>query len=370
MEEKYVVKSGKKLRFGYTTGSCATAASKAATIMALTQKEVSEVEIDTPKGWVLNLNVVKPFIKEGYSKCAIIKDSGDDPDITNGTMIFSEVTINNSGVINLDGGVGVGRVTKKGLAVDIDQAAINPIPRKMILEEVKKVLPEKYGADIVISVPEGEKLAKRTFNPKLGIVGGISIIGTSGIVEPMSEDALKESIALEISILKEQGVKSCIFSPGNYGRDFCKGLNISIENLVKVSNYAGFMIDKAHEYKIEKILWVGHIGKLVKLASGIFHTHSNVADGRMEVLASNLAYCGASQELIVKVMDSNTTEEAAKYIIDNDFKFIFDILAKKVSDKSKERTFGEIEFGTVLFSNDFGLLGIDEVAKKWLEGKI
>ncbi len=209
------------------------------------------------------------------------------------------------------------------------QAAINPVPRKTITKEVRKVLPKNLGATITIRVPDGENLAKKTFNPRLGIIGGISIIGTSGIVEPMSEEALKESIAIELSILKEQGITQCIFAPGNYGRDFCLNNGIPTEYLIKVSNFAGFMIDKAVEYGIREIVWVGHIGKLVKISAGIFHTHSRMADGRMETLAANAAYLGATQALIKEVMESNTTEEAAKYLIDGGYKCVFDTIADK-----------------------------------------
>lgn len=367
MEDRYVVKGGKKLRYGYTTGSCATAATKASLIMALGQKTIKEVEINTPKGWLLTLNVLKAEIDINTAKSAIIKDSGDDPDITNGTLIFSEVTLNNTGEIIIDGGVGVGRVTKKGLAVEVGKAAINPVPYSMILNVAKKLLPVGIGASIVISVPEGEVLSQKTFNPKLGIIGGISIIGTSGIVEPMSEEALKESIAIELSILKEQGIDTCIFAPGNYGRDFCIEQGISTKNLVKVSNFAGFMIDKAVEYDFKKILWVGHIGKLIKVAGGIFHTHSKMADGRMEIMASNLAYYGATKETIINIMDSNTTEEAAEWAINAGHKEIFEILANKISVKSRERSYDEVQFGTIIFSKDHGLLGKDQVANMLLE---
>lgn len=367
--DKYVVKGGKKLRYGFTTGSCAAAAAKAAALMALKQELVTEISIDTPKGWRLNLQVLKGAVDRQYGKCAIAKDSGDDPDITNGTLIFAEVHLNDTGVVEIDGGVGVGRVTKKGLSVAVGEAAINPVPRKMIQEEVGCVLPEGTGAKVVISVPEGEVLAKKTFNPKLGILGGISIIGTSGIVEPMSEEALKESIALELSILKEQGIEQCVFAPGNYGRDFCIQNGIPTDHLVKVSNFAGFMIDKAVEYGMKEILWVGHIGKLIKLSAGIFHTHSRMADGRMEALAANLAYNGAGQKLIQNVMDSNTTEEAAAWIMASSHQDIFNILAEKISLKSRERSYDEIAFGTLLFSNDFGLLGMDDIARRYMEGK-
>ncbi len=364
---RYIVKNGKKMRYGYTTGSCAAGVAKAGVEMLFSQERIDSVTIDTPKGWELNLKLQDVVIDESYVSCSIIKDSGDDPDITNKIKIYARVEKTNKNDIEITGGIGVGKVTKKGLAVPIGEYAINPVPMKMIREEVRKVLPNGRGVKITIYCPEGVEVSKKTFNPKLGIIGGISILGTSGIVEPMSEEAFKDSLAIELSILKEQGIKKIIFSPGNYGRDFARNLGLSQDALIKTSNFIGFMIDKAVEYNITEILWVGHIGKMIKVAGGTFHTHSKISDGRMEILAANCALHGGSQELIKKIMESNTTEESADYIKEENMEWIFPLLAEKISKKCEERGLDKLNVGTILFSQDQGLLGICPKGKELLE---
>ncbi|WP_352420206.1 cobalt-precorrin-5B (C(1))-methyltransferase CbiD [Proteiniborus sp.] len=367
MLEKYIIKDGKKLRYGYTTGSCATAASKAAAKMLFSQRILDSIEIDTPKGWKLELKVEEPSFSPGSATCCIEKDAGDDPDSTDGLKIYAEVTRNHEKKINLTGGVGIGIVTKPGLSIPVGEYAINPVPREMILAEVGKVIPDGEGVDVKIFAPEGVQIAKKTFNPKLGIEGGISIIGTSGIVEPMSEEALKSSLELELSILKEQGAKRIIFSPGNYGKDF--GLKHSLDEkvLIKTSNYIGFMIDKAVEYEIEEIFFVGHIGKLIKVAAGIFNTHSKVADGRLETLAANCALLGAPQQLVKQIMESNTTEEAIDFILLNNMENVFDFIAQKISRKCEERAYNQIKFGTLIFSLKHGMVGMCNNGRLMLE---
>jgi cobalt-precorrin-5B (C1)-methyltransferase len=197
MMERYVLKNGKKLRYGYTTGSCAAAAAKASAIMLKSKEKINEVEIDTPKGWNLKIQIHDADFNDKKASCSVVKDSGDDPDVTNGLKIFAEVASTGRKNIKIIGGKGIGKVTKEGLSLEPGEWAINPTPRKMILEEIRKIFP-KGGYIIKLWIPKGEEVAKKTFNPKLGIEGGISIIGTSGIVEPMSEEAFKESIRLEM----------------------------------------------------------------------------------------------------------------------------------------------------------------------------
>lgn len=365
--EKYIIKNGKKLRYGFTTGACAAGAAKAATNIFFNKEKINKIDIDTPKGWKLDLSLEEIEIHDGYVICAIKKDSGDDPDVTNGLKIYAKAEISEIEGISISGGIGIGKITKPGLSVPIGEYAINPVPRKMIYEEVKKVLPYGKGVNITIFSPLGVEIAKKTFNPKLGIVGGISIIGTTGIVEPMSEEAFKDSLSLEISVLRKQGVKKLIFSPGNYGRDFIRNIPLNENLLVKTSNFIGFMIDKAVEQKIEEILWVGHIGKMIKVAGGIFHTHSKMADCRMEILTANCSLLGAPHELIIKIMNSNTTEEAIEYIYEYKFEKVFDLIAKKISDKCEERARNNLKVGTIIFSQSTGELGKCPYAIKLLE---
>lgn len=365
--ERYINKNGKKLRYGYTTGSCATAATKACAL-ALCEGIVSEkVSISTPKGWDIEIDVYDLKVEGNSSSCYVIKDGGDDPDMTNGMRVFSKVTLRDDELINITGGTGVGVVTKPGLSVDIGKSAINPTPLRTIEDEVKKVLGDR-GANVVISAPEGVEIAKRTFNPKLGIEGGISIIGTSGIVEPMSEDAIIETMKIELSVFKETyGERLLLLSPGNYGRDFCVENGMDISGLVKTSNYIGEVIDEALRLGVKRVLWVGHSGKMIKVAGGNFNTHSKISDSRMEIIAAYLGVMGAEKDFISKVLLANTTDEAVDMIMESPYMNVFDVIADKVSAKCKGRAFGEIEFGTVLFTNKHGMIGICEAGKKFSE---
>jgi len=365
--EKYIVKDGKKLRYGYTTGTCAAAASKAAALMLFNNKEINQVSIVTPKGWELFLDVHNITIEKDSVSCCVIKDAGDDPDVTNKLEICTRVEKAENG-ITITGGKGVGIVTKKGLSIPVGSYAINPVPLKMIRESVLEVLPKDCGVKIEIFVPKGEEASKKTFNPDLGIVGGISIIGTSGIVEPMSEEALKEAIALEMSVLKEEGKKNIIFVPGNYGINFLKKeLDLYKISPLKISNFVGDMLDRACEFDIEKILLVGHIGKIVKVASGNFNTHSKVTDSKMETLAANCALIKCDPKLIKEIMESNTTEEAVDYILNAGLKDVFNILAEKVSEKCNKRTRNKIEVSCVMYSLNHGLLGMSKNAENMIK---
>ena len=364
-----VMKNGKKLRRGYTTGSCAAAAAKAATQMLYTGENLNRININTPSGIVLNLPVVNiEIINENTVKCSIQKDSGDDPDITNGIEIFATARMIEDG-ITLKGGVGVGVVTLAGLSVTVGQPAINPVPRKMIIESVKEALPEGKGVEITISTPKGEEIARKTFNPKLGIKGGISILGTTGIVEPMSEEALKESLKIELKILKEKGHNKIIFTPGNYGKKFVKDtLDCKEVPLIKISNFVGFMLNEAVNLKFEKILLVGDIGKFIKIAAGIFHTHSKVADARTEIMAAYAAMFGANQSLVKQIVDMNTTAAVIDVLTQNNINVndMYVFIANRITKKASEHIHGEVEIETMLFSNEIGLLAQSENAEEML----
>lgn len=317
--EEYIVKDGKALRMGYTTGSCATAAAKAAAWMLLTGKRKENISILTPKGITLNLTVQEITMAEDFARCAIAKDSGDDPDVTNGALIFAEVRRTESG-ITIDGGFGVGRVTKPGLDQPMGNAAINSTPRRMISENLREVMEAcdyKGGLSVIISVPLGEELAKKTFNPRLGIEGGISILGTTGIVEPMSEKALVETIRTELSQKRALGQDYIMLTPGNYGSDFIRDtLGIDPKTAVQISNFVGDSLDICRELGFTGILLVGHIGKLVKLAGNMMNTHSKYGDCRMEIMASHGAKSGASKEAATQILGSVSCDEAVRILKD------------------------------------------------------
>jgi len=352
--------NGKELRYGFTTGTCATAAAKAAAIMLLNKITLREIEITTNSGRAISLPVENIFFEKKTVKCGIQKDSGDDPDITNGMFVFAEARLIEKG-IKIKAGNGVGIVTKKGLAVSPGLPAINPGPMKMILNELKKVLLDNKGIEVILSIPGGEEIAKRTFNPKLGIEGGLSILGTSGIIEPMSVDAIKETHRLELNKFIEEGNKKIILVLGNYGNDFVKNI-LAINNfpVLKISNYIGDILLYAETKPVEEILIIGHIGKLIKLAGGIFNTHSKTADGRMEIFAAMAASVGLSEKSINNILETNTTDSAIE-IVENEFpkekqNELYNRIAKRVSDKAESYIHNSIKIGSLIFSLQKGEL--------------
>ncbi|MBP3386671.1 MAG: cobalamin biosynthesis protein CbiD [Candidatus Methanomethylophilaceae archaeon] len=367
----YVFVNNKKLRCGHTTGTCAAAASKAAAEMLLTGKEVGSVRITTPKGITLDLPVEDIEMGDGWTSCAVRKDGGDDIDVTHGSMVYSKVSSNDSGSIIIDGGVGVGRVTRKGLDQPPGNAAINKVPRSMIMEAVEDVRSSTGytgGLNVVISIPDGVELASKTFNPRLGIEGGISVLGTSGIVEPMSETALVNTIRTEMNMRVANGHNVLLVVPGNYGKDFTDGIpGVDPESAVKCSNFVGEMLDYACELKKDIIL-VGNLGKLVKLAGGIMNTHSRNADCRMEILASNAAMVGASMDAVKRVMDCISTDDALDVIAEEGLIApLSDRLIERIEFYMNHRTRGAIRVGAVLFSSVYGVLGRTSLADDLLD---
>lgn len=363
--EQFVYKNHKKLRYGYTTGSCAAAASKAAAAMLLSGKEISYVELHTPKGIDLRLEVLDISREDNAVSCAIQKDGGDDPDVTNGILIYAKVSREpaDEAQIIIDGGIGVGRVTKPGLEQPVGAAAINKVPRQMIRENLEAVC-EQYHyhgkLSVVISIPSGVELAAKTFNPRLGIVGGISVLGTSGIVEPMSEQALIDTIRVEMRQKLANGMEYLLVVPGNYGIDFLDqyGHGLQLEDAVKCSNFVGEALDAAVEFGAKGVLLVGHIGKFVKLAGGIMNTHSHNADARMEILTVHAALLGAPVELLQKMMECVTTDDALKYLKEADLmEPVMERIMEKMEFYVNQRAQHQLELGVITFSNVFGILG-------------
>ncbi len=376
--EQYVYKHNKRLRCGYTTGSCAAAAAQRAAAMVLGANIPREelISLPTPKGIYLQIPVASIEIGEEWAICATKKDSGDDPDVTDGILVYAKVSkipgpVTTESPITISGGIGVGRVTKRGLACPVGEAAINPVPRRMIEEQVKMVCDEfDYTGKMLveISMPDGVEIAKRTFNPRLGIVDGISVLGTSGIVEPMSEQALIDTIKVEINVRKANEAEYLVITSGNYGETFIKN-NMSIEktHLVKCSNFVGDALDYAEFCEIKGVLLVGHIGKFVKLAAGIMNTHSKYSDARMEVIGVHAGLAGAPQETIEKLMNCITTDEAIMVLDEAAIREqTIQSIMKKVDFHIKERVHHNFEIGAIIFSNQFGYLGHTEDVPKLL----
>jgi len=327
-ESQFVIKDGKKLKRGFTTGSCATAAAKAAVLLAMGKLKNNQVTIDTPAGIELLLEVYQPQNDFPLFQCGIKKDAGDDPDVTNGLIIFARVEKRNDQNITITGGKGVGTITKSGFWGEAGQPAINTTPLKMIRQEIKKV--SRDGWNVEISAPDAEKIYKRTFNEGLGIMGGISIIGTTGIVEPMSDSAWIKTFQLEIESHYETQNPEILLYLGNHGKRLSNHLNLPG---VKISNFIGEAVSYSFHLGFKKIVLAGHIGKMSKLALGAFNTHNRVCDLRMEAITFYLSMAGAPLKLQKEVMKCSDTEAACQVIIDNQYEQVFLDMAKGCKTK-------------------------------------
>ena len=365
------------LRHGFTTGSCAAAASKAAAYMLLTGREKTQITIDTPKGIPYHAQVECIRRNEDWVQCAVQKDGGDDPDITTGAYVEAAVRMQTyEGTVPtvvIDGGKGVGRITRQGLDQPVGNAAINRVPRAMIEKEVLevcKVLDFTGCLEVVIAVPEGEELAKRTFNPRLGIIGGISILGTTGIVEPMSVQALLDTILVELKMRKAEGHRILAISPGNYGLEFMKKTyGYDLEASVKCSNYIGDTIDMAIEQGFATILLTGHIGKLVKLAGGMMNTHSHEGDCRMELLMAAAVEAGADGDTARAILQCLVSEEAIPLLQKAQlFEATMEQLGKRITYYLNKRSQGKVRIEWIIYANAYGELvksaGAAEVLKQ------
>lgn len=378
MENTYIYKQQKKLRCGYTTGTCAAAASMAAAAMLLGEEAVEQVSVETPGGVRFLLSVEEIRRASGWVSCAVRKDGGDDPDVTHGMQICARVGVappepetpggwyeyKNGGLtLKIKGGVGIGLVTKAGLSCEVGKHAINPVPRDMIFKHVERACAGRDFAGtlwIVIFAPEGEARALDTFNSRLGIRGGISILGTTGIVEPMSEAALLATIRLDIRQQAAGGPGTLVLTPGNYGETFVRErLGLDLDRAVKCSNYIGASIDMAVEEGIREVLLVGHAGKLVKVAAGIMNTHSSVADGRMEILAAHGAACGAGPELVEQILESITVDQALEYMeqVPGLGQAVMDRVIRRMDGCLRRRAGKAMKIEAVVFTNARGLLG-------------
>ena len=414
--EQYIKSGGKNLRCGFTTGSAAAMATLASTKAALGGKFIEYARITTPKGWSAVSEVLAgTIISENCARCSIKKDAGDDPDATDGIEISSKVTINEISEntestesdsneedrvkIKIKGGSGIGIVTKKGLDQDVGEHAINSVPRKMIKKAVTDAIEEaenagkcgekkRYDVEVEISAANGEEIAKNTFNPVLGIKGGISILGTTGVVTPMSEEALVEAIFVEMKVLKSNFKSNfknklknngtdffpLIITPGNFGSDFLKNFpELEDAPVVHCSNFIGKAIDFAVELGFTHVMFVGHAGKFVKLAGGIMNTHSHNADCRMEIIASHAALTAfdkLTQTDIASIMDAATVDAAFDILDETDStptvsKSIMNAAMKHIA----RRSMNKFSFAFLMFSNaaNRGILASSRNWKSMLE---
>lgn len=354
--------NGKLLRQGYTTGSCATAAAKIA-LMHLCKPNTQlhdDVEIRLPNGTAL-LIPINNAVKLGASSAlgSVLKDAGDDQDVTQGLEIRALVTlIDRPFHVEIIGGKGVGKVTKTGLQIPVGHSAINPVPLQMIKDNLLPLLPQDKGCHVEIIVPEGEAVALKTFNPRLGIIGGISIIGTSGIVRPMSEEAYKQTIFTELSQKNTLGVKRVVLVPGMHGEKFALShLGYKTEQIVHISNFIGYALKACEGLDFEEVILVGHVGKFIKLSGGIFHTHSKIADAKKEILIAFLALSGAPLDLLKDVNACNTTDEMSLLLLKEGYAWAFEALTKRAKEKCIEHAPSLKKIEVVFYDMALNILG-------------
>jgi cobalt-precorrin-5B (C1)-methyltransferase len=360
------------LRYGVTTGACAAAAAKAA-LITLLDNPVDRVGVPSPIGIRFEILVKEcKRLSADTAAATVIKDAGDDVDVTDKLEISATVRLTEDGKVTIKGSNGIGIVTKHGLPVPVGESAINPVPRRMIENAVKEVLPRGKGVEVTLSVPEGGEASKKTFNAKLGIVGGISILGTTGVVKPLSMEACRRSLVPQIDVAIARGYERIFMVPGNIGERITKQLFKAPEDaIVQTGDFMGYMLDKAVEKGVKEIILLGHTGKLVKLAAGIFNTHHKVADARKEVIAAYAGAVGADTQIINMILQSNTTEETIELLKRaNLLRPTFDKIAEKVRLRVTERVENKAKINVILVSLDGAIVGIDENARsteQWLK---
>ena len=363
-----LLKQHGKTALGYTTGSCAAAAAGAAAEMLATGNTVHYVSLHTPKGIPLFLEIEHVTRDADYVSCAVQKDGGADSDVTDGLYIYATVRRSTEGQIRIDGGEGVGRVTLPGLDQPVGNAAINHVPREMIAAAVSA---HCKSADVVISIPGGAELAAQTFNPKLGIVGGISVLGTSGIVEPMSEQALLDTIGIELHVRRLQDFPVLLMAPGNYGREFVmKHYGLPMDDCVACSNFVAESIECAAGEGFSRLLFIGHIGKLVKVAGGVRNTHSRYGDRRMEILSGIARDCcspACSARLEQELASCVSTDEAVRVLQDaGAARQVLDEMTRRIC-RNMQAWAGGMQLAVIVFSNVHGVLGQSDNALPFVQ---
>jgi cobalt-precorrin-5B (C1)-methyltransferase len=353
------------LKYGITTGATAAAAAKAATIAAIAMP-VDRVIIPTPIGLRFELPIKSSKkLSDDTAQAIAVKDAGQDIDATDKMEIIATVKLTSDAKITVKSGLGIGVVTKAGLQVPIGEGAINPTPKAMITEAVKEALPQGRGAEVIISAPEGANIAKKTTNAKLGVKGGISILGTTGVVKPLSLEACRRSLVPQINVALARGYKRVLFVPGNIGERIAKEkFGVPEDAIVQTGDFVGYMLDKAVEKGVKEIIMMGHSGKLVKLAVRLFNTHHRVGDARNEVVASYAGAAGADQKTIKELLSANTTDEATEILLQaNLIEPTYELIAERIHKQVSDRVENKIKISVVIVAMDGKVLGMDTNAR-------
>ncbi len=352
----------KKLRTGFTTGTCATAASKAAMLSLINQKQVKFVEVDLPNKKRLNIKINTCEFKKNYAKCSVIKDAGDDPDVTHGAEIFTNLYLtNNINQIQIDGGTGIGKVTKPGLGLELGKAAINPVPKKMIIENligVSRGILNNNGIKIIISVNNGNKLALKTDNPRLGIVGGISILGTSGIVIPYSTASFAASIRQNLDVSIAMGNNTIVLSTGGRSESFIrKIIKLPDHCFIQMGDFAGYTMQQCAKKEIKKSYIVGFIGKFSKIASGIKQTHIRGSNVDIDFLSRLARKCNANENIISSIKNANTARHVQEIVMYNNLNTFFDEVCTNVYHQMQKHSIMKVVLDVILFDFNGNIVG-------------
>ena len=354
----------KELRGGYTTGACMAAGVKAALLYEKGEK-CDTLELKALDDTILTIPVNAVRRTEEGICAEIIKDAGDDPDITNGVSVFTTIRHlpQGSGIV-FRAGEGIGTVTKPGLSVPVGEPSINPGPRKLTQNVVEEVLGVGADLEVTVSIPAGKELCKQTLNPVLGVVGGISVVGTTGVLRPMSEEGFKNSLVPQIDVALAAGLDTQVFVPGKIGETLAVKHGIPKEAIVQTSNFIGFMLEAAAERGVKRVLLFGHIGKLAKVAAGVFYTHNRIGDARLEAIGAYAAAAGMPAEGIQRILNATTTEDALTVLEEYKYMHVCNTLAERASARAERFIFNKLTVGTVLATMQGTILGMDEHAKE------
>ncbi len=350
------------VREGYTTGACAAAAMKAA-LLALRGEFPETVTVLSPQHAAITIPVESAEASDGAGRAAVLKDGGDDLDCTHGTPVVVTVRFTDEPGLVLKAGKGVGIVTKPGLQVPVGRPAINPGPQLMMRRVYEELAGRDRGVEATVSIPHGEELAKQTLNPAMGVVGGISVLGTTGIVKPMSEDAYRRSLAPQLSVIRACGFRTAVLAPGRIGETAAARMGIPRDAIAETSNFIGYMMEQAAAAGFEKLLLIGHMGKLVKVASGSFHTYNRNSDGRMETIAAYAALNGAGPSTVRAILDCTTTDAAAEIIARERLEAVYPQMAERAQLRSERYIFGKARVGVIFAAMDGTVIAASSHAK-------
>lgn len=357
---------GRPMREGYTTGASAAAAMKAA-LLALRGEYPKMVTVLSPQHAEITVPVESASADDGTGTATVLKDGGDDLDCTHGTPVVVTVRYTDGQGLELRAGKGVGIVTKPGLQVPVGKPAINPGPQLMMRQVYEELAGRDRGLEVTVSIPHGEELAKQTLNPAMGVVGGISVLGTTGIVKPMSEDAYKRSLAPQLSVVKACGWRTVVLTPGRIGETAAARMGIPRDVIAETSNFIGYMMEQAVAVGFERMLLIGHMGKLVKVASGSFHTYNRNSDGRMETMAAYAALNGAGPSVVREILDCTTTDAAAAVLVREHLEAAYPQMAERAQERCERYIFGKAQAGVIFAAIDGTVIAASSRAKEITE---